>query len=119
MNLNAVSLLAIILLLLQAAACSQNCYFPDAMDQIAPDWICDANESTDITAVGFAEHSAAGFSFMKQMAAANARQQLANKLNRQSLKPLSNTELINTQMLQSTTSPNGNLYVLIGFKDAR
>lgn len=99
------------------SACS-SCKFPDNENNTAPEWVCQPEmPGYKYTALGYAEHSAAGLSFMKQMAAANGRQKLANKRKQQSKKTLTDTELINTQIIQSTLSPKGNLYVLIGLKD--
>ena len=45
------------------------CVFPDAPDTEAPGWVCDQPvEGLAVSAVGVAEKSAAGHSFMKNMA---------------------------------------------------
>ncbi len=99
-------------------SCETDCHFPDDAQSIAPGWVCNTQDSKQHQAVGFAEHSAAGYSFMKQIAAANARQQLAIKLNKLQLPPLTHTELLNTRILETAMSPQGNLYVLVGYDKA-
>ena len=57
------------------------CVFPDATSATAPGWICDEPvEGVAVSAVGVAEKSAAGHSFMKNMAATDARVQLAQSM---------------------------------------
>jgi len=81
-----VSVLAMSMLL---AACGSDdvkedvadCVFPDAPSAAAPGWICDEPvEGVEVSAVGVAEKSAAGHSFMKNMAATDARVQLAQSM---------------------------------------
>ena len=68
------------------AACSSNntkdevaeCIFADGSNQPAPAWVCGAPvDDVDLAAVGYADKSAAGANFMKQMAATAARVELA------------------------------------------
>ena len=58
-----------------------DCVFPDAPNTPAPGWICDEPvEGVEVSAVGVAEKSAAGHSFMKNMASTDARVQLAQSM---------------------------------------
>ena len=118
-----------------------DCVFPDAPDTPAPGWIC--NEPVPgiaVSAVGVAEKSAAGNSFMKNMAATDARVQLAqamkvqvqnmvkqfaettgaadtetvDKVNTSVTKQITDQTLIGSRIYKTRTSPNGALYVLLG-----
>lgn len=122
----------------QAAA---DCVFPDATDAPAPGWVCDEPvENVAVSAVGSASKSAAGHSFMKNMAATDARVQLAqrmkvqvqnmvkqyaettgaastetvDKVNTSVTKQITDQTLVGTKVFKSRTSPNGTLYVLLG-----
>ena len=141
-----VSVLAISMLL---AACGSDdvkedvadCVFPDAPSAAAPGWICDEPvEGVEVSAVGVAEKSAAGHSFMKNMAATDARVQLAqsmkvhvqnmvkqyaettgaadsetvDKVNTSVTKQITDESLVGTKIFKTRTSPNGALYVLLG-----
>ncbi len=144
-SLFAVSGVALSVLL---AACSPeevkvalDCAFPDAPNTAAPSWVCDEPvEGVEVSAVGSAEKSAAGHSFMKNMAATDARVQLAqgmkvhvsnmvkqyaettgaassetvDKVNTSVTKQITDQSLIGTKIYKSRTSPNGTLYVLLG-----
>jgi hypothetical protein len=117
------------------------CVFPDAPDASAPGWVCDLPvEGIAVSAVGFAEKSAAGHSFMKNMAATDARVQLAqrmqvqvqnmvkqyaettgaadtetvDKVNTSVTKQITDQSLIGTKIYKTRTSPNGAIYVLVG-----
>ena len=58
-----------------------DCVFPDAPGTAAPGWVCDEPvEGVEVSAVGSAQKSGAGHSFMKQMAATDARVQLAQRM---------------------------------------
>jgi hypothetical protein len=150
MNMNAgffgVGVMAISLLL---TACGSDevkqdvadCVFPDAPTAAAPGWICDEPvEGVAVSAVGVAEKSAAGHSFMKNMAATDARVQLAqsmkvhvqnmvkqyaettgaadsetvDKVNTSVTKQITDESLVGTKIYKTHTSPNGTLYVLLG-----
>ena len=118
-----------------------DCVFPDAPSAAAPGWICDEPvEGVAVSAVGFAEKSAAGHSFMKNMAATDARVQLAqsmkvhvqnmvkqyaettgaadtetvDKVNTSVTKQITDESLVGTKVFKTRTSPNGSLYVLLG-----
>lgn len=117
------------------------CVFPDAPGTAAPGWICDEPvDGVEVAAVGTAEKSAAGHSFMKNMAATDARVQLAqsmkvhvqnmvkqfaettgaadsetvDKVNTSVTKQITDETLIGTKIFKTRTSPNGTLYVLLG-----
>jgi hypothetical protein len=120
------------------------CVFPDAPDVAAPGWICDEPvEGIAVSAVGSAEKSKAGNSFMKNMAATDARVQLAqamkvhvqnmvkqyaettgaadsetvDKVNTSVTKQITDQTLVGTKIFKTRTSPNGTLYVLLGLDD--
>ncbi len=140
-----VSVIAALLL----ASCSSDgvkqaepdCVFPDAPSTAAPGWICDEPvEGIAVSAIGVAEKSAAGHSFMKNMAATDARVQLAqamqvhvqnmvkqyaettgaadsetvDKVNTSVTKQITDETLVGTKIYKTRTSPNGALYVLLG-----
>ncbi len=118
-----------------------DCVFPDAPTTAAPAWICDEPvEGVEVSAVGIAEKSQAGHSFMKNMAATDARVQLAqsmkvhvqnmvkqyaettgaadaetvDKVNTSVTKQITDETLVGTKIYKTRTSPNGALYVLLG-----
>jgi uncharacterized protein YeaO (DUF488 family) len=118
-----------------------DCVFPDSPDTPAPGWICDEPvEGIAVSAVGAADKSAAGNSFMKNMAATDARVQLAqamkvqvqnmvkqyaettgaanaetvDKVNTSVTKQITDQTLVGTRIFKTRTSPNGTLYVLLG-----
>ena len=122
-----------------------DCVFPDAPSAAAPGWICDEPvEGIAVSAVGVAEKSAAGHSFMKNMAATDARVQLAqsmkvhvqnmvkqyaettgaadtetvDKENTSVTKQITDESLVGTKIYKTRTSPNGNLYVLLGMDES-
>ncbi len=118
-----------------------DCVFPDTPSAAAPGWICDEPvDGVEVSAVGVAEKSAAGHSFMKNMAATDARVQLAqsmkvhvqnmvkqyaettgaadsetvDKVNTSVTKQITDETLVGTKIFKTRTSPNGALYVLLG-----
>ncbi len=118
-----------------------DCVFPDAPEMSAPGWICDEPvEGVEVFAVGVAEKSAAGHSFMKNMAATDARVQMAqamkvhvqnmvkqyaettgaatsetvDKVNTSVTKQITDQSLLGTKIYKTRVSPNGALYVLLG-----
>jgi hypothetical protein len=144
-----INLLGVIALAVMLSACgkddavkeAEECVFPDAPDTAAPGWVCDQPvEGLAVSAVGVAEKSAAGHSFMKNMAATDARVQLAqrmkvqvqnmvkqyaettgaadsetvDKVNTSVTKQITDQSLMGTKIYKTRTSPNGNLYVLLG-----
>jgi hypothetical protein len=88
-----------------------------------------------MTAVGSATKSKAGTSFMEQMAVADARAHLAQKLNESAhpkiessqdvvntpendsavITKIANESLEDTKILKRSYGPNGTLYILIGY----
>jgi hypothetical protein len=122
-----------------------DCVFPDAPSADAPGWVCDQPvEGVAVSAVGVAEKSAAGYSFMKNMAATDARVQLAqamkvhvqnmvkqyaettgaadtetvDKVNTSVTKQITDESLVGTKVFKTVSSPNGDLYVLLGMDAA-
>ena len=121
------------------------CTFPNSdRKEAAPGWICDEPvEGISVSAVGSAQKSKAGHSMMKQMAAADARVQLAqnvrtqvsnmikqyaettgaadsetvDQVNTSVTKQITNETLSGTRILKSTTGPDGALYVLVGLDE--
>jgi uncharacterized protein YeaO (DUF488 family) len=118
-----------------------DCVFPDAPTASAPGWICDEPvPGVEVYAIGVADKSAAGHSFMKNMAATDARVQLAqsmkvhvqnmvkqyaettgaadtetvDKVNTSVTKQITDESLVGTKIYKTRTSPNGALYVLLG-----
>jgi len=110
-----------------------DCVFPDSPSISAPGWVCDEPVAgITVSAVGVAEKSAAGHSFMKSMAATDARVQLAqsmkvhvqnmikqyaetvDKVNTSVTKQITDETLVGTKIYKTRTSPNGTLYVLLG-----
>jgi hypothetical protein len=112
----------------------KKCLFPKSKKR-APDWVCNINEDNlAVTAVGSFARSRAGTAFMEQMAATDARVQLANKLRlgvQQKIAesegaPVNDSDLIGqitsvqlqgTKILKSVYGPRGKLYVLMGFDE--
>jgi len=117
------------------------CAYPDAPNESAPLWVCDAPvEGVSVSAVGVADKSAAGVSFMKNMAAADARVKLAqqmkvhvnnmikqyvettgagssetvDKVNTSVSKLITSEELSGSRIFRTATSPKGAMYVLLG-----
>lgn len=144
--INMFSLLIPIVLL---TACGKNqtmpsvadCTYPDAPDQVAPVWICDEPvDGIELSAVGFAQKSAAGPSFMKQQAVADGRVQLAqifkthvnnmikqyaettgaadsetvDQVNTSVSKLITSETLIGSKPYKSKVGPAGSLYVIVG-----
>ena len=122
-----------------------DCVFPDAPGTAAPGWVCDEPvEGVEVSAVGSAQKSGAGHSFMKQMAATDARVQLAQRMKVQVrnmikqyvettgaadaetvdramtsvTKQITNETLVGTKIFKTRTSPTGTLYVLLGMDPA-
>lgn len=121
------------------------CGFPDMPTTPAPSWVCDAPvEGVEVYAVGAAEKTGAGISFAKNMAATDARVQMAqamkvhvqnmvkqyaettgsadsetvDKVNTSVTKQITDQTLTGTKRFRSIVSPNGTVYVLIGMDEA-
>ena len=126
-------------------AAAPECTFPNSVPkEAAPGWICDEPvPGIAVSAVGSAQKSQAGIAFMKQMATADARVQLAqtvriqianmikqyaettgaagqetvDQVNSSVTKQITNESLVGTRILKSTTGPDGALYVLVGLDE--
>ena len=119
------------------------CTFPGS-SVAAPLWVCDAPvEGMTVGAVGSAAKSEAGIAFMKQMAATDARVQLAqnvkvqvqnmikqyaettgagsketvDRVNTAVTKQITDQTLQGTKIFRSITGPDGTMYVLVGLDD--
>ncbi len=138
---------------LSVAACStppakvekvSECVFPGS-DKAAPLWVCDAPvEGMSVGAVGSAAKSDAGIAFMKQMAATEARVQLAqnmkvqvqnmikqyaettgagsketvDRVNTSVTKQITDQTLQGTKIFRSIVAPDGTMFVLVGLDEA-
>ena len=114
---------------------ARSCYFPKTKKK-APNWVCSGTDSSmAVTAVGTFHKSGAGIEFMQQMAATDARVNLAKKLRAPVQKKIAESEggvagdsvLINkitdeqlqgTKVIKSVYGPKGKLYVLMGLDEA-
>lgn len=104
---------------------SDNCYYPDSSNSLAPTWVCSGHEKgLKISATGYAEKSSLGRNFMQQMALTNARATLVRLLagkNTTVIRRASATititarDLEQTKIVKSIRSPKGGLYVLVRF----
>lgn len=117
-----------------------DCVFPNTQSP-APGWICDEPvPGVEVSAVGIAQASKAGMSYMKDMAAADARGRLAEQVQVQvqkmvksylgttgvgssetvdaaassTIKTISNQSLSGSKIFKTRTGPNGELYALVG-----
>lgn len=120
------------------------CVFPNSKEA-APGWVCDEPvPGLVISAVGIAEPSQAGISYMKDMAAADGRGRLAEQVQVQvqkmvkqylgttgkgdretvdaaastTLKTVTNEALIGSKVHGMRFGPNGKLYALVGIDEA-
>lgn len=121
------------------------CSFPGT-EVAAPMWVCDAPvEGVEVSAVGSAPKSVAGHNFMKTMATAAARDELArsmkvyvrnmiksfvgttgvgstetvNKVNSSVSKQITKATLIGSRLYRTTTAPDGTLFALVGISEAK
>jgi hypothetical protein len=142
----ALSMLGITACMDQPAPQVVECTYPDAQDQIAPGWVCDEPVAgIELSAVGYAKKSAAGNSFMKQIASADARVQLAqtfkshvnnmvklyaettgsadsetvDQVNTSVSKLITSETLIGSRIFRTKASPSGGLYVLVGLDSTK
>jgi len=119
------------------------CVFPGS-DKPAPLWVCDAPvEGMTVGAVGMAAKSDAGIAFMKQMAATEARVQLAqnmkvqvqnmikqyaettgaatketvDRVNTSVTKQITDQTLQGTKIFRSIVAPDGTMFVLVGLDE--
>ena len=138
--------------LLSVAGCSSpppkvaapECVFPNSA-LVAPAWVCDMPvEGAAVSAVGISAKSSAGVAFMKQMAMADARVQLAqtvrtrvsnmikqyaettgaanqqtvDQVNTSVTKQITDETLVGTKLMRSITGPDGAMYVLVGLDES-
>ncbi|WP_430461284.1 LPP20 family lipoprotein [Thalassolituus sp. LLYu03] len=132
------------------AACASNqptkepvasCAFADGSGQAAPEWVCGAPvDGIELSAVGYADKSAAGPNFMKQMAATAARVELAqtmqvevqnmikqyaettgagdaetvDRVNTSVTKQLTKETLVGSKIYRQMPTPSGGIVVLVG-----
>ena len=121
-----------------------DCTFPDSVEISAPAWICDVPvPGWNVTSVGSAAPTDAGYDFMKDQAAASARVRLAQQMEvhisnlikqyvettgtgdaetvdqvRTSVtKTLVDQDLIGSKIIKSRRSSGGYLYVLVGLDE--
>ncbi|WP_369856416.1 LPP20 family lipoprotein [Candidatus Thalassolituus haligoni] len=118
-----------------------SCAFADGSGKEAPEWVCGAPvEGVDLTAVGYADKTAAGPNFMKQMAATAARVELAqtmrievqnmikqyaettgagdsetvDKVNSSVTRQITKETLVGSKILRQMPTPSGGMVVLVG-----
>ena len=116
---------------------ANKCLFPKSRE-IAPDWVCKKkDEKLAVSAVGYSAKSRAGPEFMKDMAAADARNKLANRMhesvrrkiadkdeikgkapNKAAIEKLTQANLEGTKILKTAYAPRGGMYVLVGLDKA-
>jgi len=148
MNRNTVCKVLLVVVAASLAACGTaktaeervECNFPNSSNA-APGWICDEPVAgVAVSAMGSAAKSDAGLGFMRQMAATDARVQLAqamrvqlqnmikqyvettgaassetvDRVNTSVTKQITNEMLQGTKILRSMHGPDGTLYVLVG-----
>lgn len=122
------------------------CTYPDSPTLAAPGWICDQPvEGVAVSSVGSAEKSGAGVNFMKDMAAASARTELArnmkvhvanmvkqyvettgsgdsetvDRVNTSVTKQITDQSIVGSRIYRSNVNPEtGTMYVLIGIDEA-
>jgi len=117
------------------------CVFADGSSQPAPVWVCGSPvDGVDLTAVGYADKSAAGPNFMKQMAATAARVELAqtmqvevqnmikqyaettgtgdsetvDRVNSSVTKQITKETLVGSKIFRQMPTPSGGIVVLVG-----
>ena len=95
-----------------------SCFYPDATSVRAPDWICQQNSDAElITALGVEPTSASGVSFSRNMAIANARINLAKRVQAQcNIGEFREVVLKNSRLLNTQTSPRGTQYAQVGIR---
>ncbi|MFC3681687.1 LPP20 family lipoprotein [Bacterioplanoides pacificum] len=118
-----------------------SCMFADGSGQAAPEWVCGAPvNGVDLSAVGYADKSAAGPNFMKQMAATAARVELAqtmkvevqnmvkqfaettgtgdsetvDRVNTSVTKQITKETLVGSKIFRQMPTPSGGMVVLVG-----
>ena len=97
---------------------AKKCLFPKSRKR-APDWVCKAQDDNEtVTAVGSFHKSGAGNEFMEQMAAADARVNLAKKLRGTASQTFTDEQLQGSRVMKKIYGPKGALYVLISIDKA-
>jgi hypothetical protein len=107
----------------------RHCTFPKSRKR-APAWVCNGHaRGLAVTAVGFAPRSRAGIAHMEQMALADARAQLVEKVRasvqarlagdessaaKERLTRITDANLYGTRIEKRANGPHGSLYVLVG-----
>jgi hypothetical protein len=120
---------------------ANECVFPNTKE-VAPLWVCDAPvEGAEVTAVGSVAKSSAGHNFMKTMAVAAARDELArnmkvyvtnmvksyveatgaasaetvDQVNTSVSKQITKETLVGSRIFRTVIAPDGSMYALVGF----
>lgn len=121
------------------------CVFADGSNQPAPEWVCGAPvDGVELSAVGYADKSAAGVNFMKQMAATAARVELAQSyrvevqnmikqfaettgaadsetvdmVNTSVTKQITKESLAGSRIFRQMATPSGGIVVVVGLDAA-
>ncbi len=121
------------------------CVFADGSNQPAPAWVCGAPvDGIELSAVGYADKSAAGVNFMKQMAATAARVELAqtyraevqnmikqyaettgsadsetvDMVNTSVTKQVTKESLAGSRIVRQMSTPTGGMVVVVGLDAA-
>ncbi|HBQ44248.1 MAG TPA: hypothetical protein DD716_01145 [Thiomicrospira sp.] len=124
----------------QVKQVSFDCVFPNT-NVAAPGWICDEPvDGIEVSALGIAEPSKAGITYMKDIAVADARGRLAEEMKitvskmvksylgttgvgttetvdaaaSSTIKTISSETLVGSKIIRSRTGPNGKFYALVG-----
>lgn len=120
------------------------CFFPDAPENEAPQWVCSAPvEGLVLQGVGYSPRLGSGMSMMTDSAAMDARSQIANNfstfinsrmqqvMEEQTIdgesisvanaeriqRSVSSMQLQHTRIYQTLASPAGGVYVLVGLNE--
>lgn len=119
----------------------QDCVFADGSNQPAPQWVCGAPvKDVALSAVGYADKSAAGPNYMRQMAATAGRVELAqvlslqlqnmvkqyvettgngdaqsiDRVNSVVTKQITDQTLVGSKVIRQMPTPTGGMVVLVG-----
>ena len=128
----------------QEVSAIEECFYPDSSEAKAPLWVCGASiGDLAMHSVGIAEKSQAGFAFMRQIAAVDARTILAQEMrvqvqnmvktfaettgrgdsetldevNTVVTKQITDATLTGARIIRYQTSPAGALYLLVGMDE--
>ena len=121
------------------------CIYADGSNKAAPEWVCGAPiEGYEMSAVGYADKSAAGPNFMKQMAATAARVEIAqimkvdvsnmikkytettgvgstetvDRVNASVTRQITKESLVGSRVIRQMPTPTGGTVVLVGLSEA-